>query len=249
MTVANPLYNDLLSQANPVKAISATRFFKTKPGEYGAGELFLGVPVPMTRRIVKAHQHAISVDDITHLMQSPYHEVRLAGLLGLIGLYESKTADHTNLYKLYLSLTARINNWDLVDVSAHKIVGPYLFHKTLSEQTQTFTHLMQSKELWERRIALVANLYFIKRGVFLHVFHLCLSALEDKEDLIHKAAGWMLKEVGKKDMAALETFLKTSHQAKGAPYFQIMPRTMLRFSIEKCSERKRKFYLNTPAIK
>ena len=222
---------DLEKAADPVQAEKLQGFFKTGKGEYGEGDIFLGVKVPEQRRIAKKHRD-ISLDETIKLLQSNIHEHRLTSLFILNHKFakgDEKT--RKKIVDLYLANTAFINNWDLVDSSAHKIIGPWL----LDKPRDLLYKLAESEMLWERRIAMIATFPFIRQGDLSDAVALAKILLHDEHDLIHKASGWMLREVGKKDIDLLYSFLDE--------YSLGMPRTMLRYSIEKIPEEKRKHYL------
>ncbi|MFA5118945.1 MAG: DNA alkylation repair protein [Candidatus Omnitrophota bacterium] len=207
------------------------RFFKTGKGEYGEGDIFIGVKVPRIRKVARQFRSAV-FDDTTRLLRSPIHEERLTALFILIDQFSNAKPDgKKKIYGLYLEHTSFINNWDLVDLSAHHIVGAFLDGKDKS----ILRKLAVSKLLWDRRIAILATFYFIKHNQFRDALYLAKTLLTDKEDLIHKAVGWMLREVGKRDLAAEESFLKK--------HYRKMPRTMLRYAIERFPEKKRQAYL------
>ena len=223
---------ELKSLADPVIAEHSQRFFKTGKGEYGYGDKFLGIRVPVLRKLVKTYL-GIELKQVQSLLKSTYHEERLLALLLLIAKFErGNKKQQTTIYKLYLSNTAFINNWDLVDCSAHKIVGPYLHDKN----RQILYKLCKSKNLWERRISIMSTYFFIKHDEFEDTLKLSELLLEDKHDLIHKAVGWMLREIGNRDRETEKVFLKT--------HYKNMPRTMLRYAIEKFPEIERKAYLS-----
>ncbi len=217
--------------ASKEKATILQRFFKTKPGQYGEGDIFLGVSVPHTRKIAKEFR-TLSLKEISTLLQSPIHEERLCALLILVDQFEKgDTKQQTQVYQYYCKQTKHINNWDLVDLSAYKIVGRHLLNK---ERTQLY-HFAKSDDLWKKRIAIIATYAFIKNDDFRDTFALAKILLLDKHDLMHKAVGWMLREVGKRNLKSEETFLKNTYKK--------MPRTMLRYAIEKFQEEKRQDYL------
>jgi len=206
-------------------------FFKTGPGQYGEGDIFVGVRIPALRKLIKEFAGA---DEVTlhTLLESGVHEDRALALFILVRQFEKGSeADRTRIHKFYLAHTARINNWDLVDLSAPQVVGGYLVNRS----RRLLYRLVKSKSLWERRIAVLATFAFIRQGDFTDSLALADLLLKDREDLIHKAVGWMLREVGKRDQSVLETFLK--------PRCKVMPRTMLRYAIEKFTESKRLAYL------
>jgi len=213
------------------KAKVLQRFFKTGPGEYGEGDVFLGVMVPDIRRVSREFQDA-PLDEITTLLASPFHEERLLSLLMLVQAHAR--GDHAlqrKIYSLYLKNTKHINNWDLVDLSAPNIVGAYLLDKS---RTPLYT-FARSKNLWKRRIAILATLRFIKQNDFDDTLRISKILLRDDHDLLHKAVGWMLREVGKRSFPAEEKFL--------IQHYRKMPRTMLRYAIERFPEGKRRRYL------
>ena len=232
MTTASP-QQQLKKLANPKKAIGVARFFKTGKGEYGEGDVFLGITVPQIRLIAKKCAD-LTLKEIQKLLQSKIHEERLLALIILVNQF--KKADEGNqkqIFDLYLSNTKYINNWDLVDCSAEYIVGGYLMNRSKN----ILKLLAQSNLLWERRIAIMATFHFIKQKQHEHTFTIAKILVKDEHDLIHKAVGWMLREVGKRISEAIEeTFLQQ--------YYQQMPRTMLRYAIERFDAKKRKKYLN-----
>ncbi len=223
--------HDLRTYASEVRRRVNLRFFKTGKEHYGAGDTFIGVTVPDTRIVAKKYAD-LPMKDIQTLLLSPIHEERLLSLLILVDQYkkgDEKTKQ--SIYDYYIRNAKRINNWDLVDSSADKIVGPHLFDR---DRTLLY-QLAKSTNLWERRIAIVSTYHFIRQGQFHDTFAISELLLNDSHDLIHKASGWMLREAGKRDEKALKAFLKK--------YYMKMPRTMLRYSIEKFPETKRKAYL------
>ena len=206
-------------------------FFKTGPGEYGEGDIFLGVTVPELRQLAASYQ-AITLREVTQLLRSTIHEERLLALLILCRTYAGgdESAKKT-IYELYLRNSQFVNNWDLVDASAEHIVGAFLMERS----KKPLYDLAKSKDLWERRIAIMATFRFIKRGQFAETLKIARILLADKEDLIHKSVGWMLREVGKRHLQSEERFLKE--------HYKKMPRTMLRYAIERFPESKRQRYL------
>lgn len=216
-------------------AVVLRRFFKTGPGEYGEGDVFLGVRVPATRRIARQYED-LPLAETLELLQSAIHEERLLALLILVRNYRRGTAeDQGEIYRQYLSHTRCINNWDLVDSSAADIVGAYLDDRS----RRPLHKLAQSASLWERRIAILATFHFIRKGEYGETLKLAETLATDREDLIHKAVGWMLREIGKRDQAAAEAFLAT--------HCRHLPRTMLRYAIEKFPEPLRQQYLQGTA--
>jgi 3-methyladenine DNA glycosylase AlkD len=229
MTTANKITQHLEELGNKAYAEHAQRFFKTGLGEYGEGDRFLGIRVPVLRRLAKEHRD-ISLEDAIELLQSPWHEVRLLALLIMVLQYK-RDQNRPAIFRAYLDNTHRINNWDLVDVTAEHIVGAHLFER----DRRILRKLAKSTLLWERRIAIIATFYFIRRNQFNDTLALADLLLKDNEDLIHKAVGWMLREVGKRDMKTEETFLR--------PRYRQMPRTLLRYAIERFPEPRRRAYL------
>ncbi len=208
------------------------RFFKTDKGEYGYGDIFLGVRAPEIRLIAKKHID-ISIADMKNLIKSKYHEERFLGLIILVNKY-SKTKDNetrNKLYNTYISSFKYINNWDLVDVTCSHVIGKHLRDK---DRSILYTWA-KSEDLWTKRIAIVSTHYFIRKNELQDTFKIAEILLNDEHDLIHKAVGWMLRESGKRDLEKEEIFLKK--------HYNTMPRTMLRYAIEKFPEPKRQKYL------
>jgi 3-methyladenine DNA glycosylase AlkD len=225
---------DLTQLSNPEKAKKLSGYFKTGKGQYGEGDIFLGIPVPEQRKVAKKYRD-LPLTDLQALLSSNIHEHRLTALLILIAQYgKSDNPGKHEIFRFYLKNTENINNWDLVDVSAPKIVGDYLFQK---DKAILFS-LVQSTTVWERRIAVLSRFTFIKHNDFGAALRIAELLLHDEHDLIHKAVGWMLREIGKRDQEIEERFL--------SKYYRQMPRTMLRYAIEKFDDNKRKFYLNAP---
>ncbi|MFZ4859511.1 MAG: DNA alkylation repair protein [Desulfuromonadaceae bacterium] len=225
------IQNKLIALTNPEEAMFLQRFFKTGTGQYGEGDIFRGIRVPVLRRLSKEYQ-LIPLEHVASLLQSAYHEDRLLALFILVLKYAKATEDlRGNIYSLYMGNTAFINNWDLVDASAEHIVGAYVS----SNSREPLYQLANSCSMWERRIAVLATFHFIKRGYFDETLKIAEILLADKEDLIHKAVGWMLREVGKRDIQCEDSFLDT--------HYRQMPRTMLRYAIEKHPQDKRLAYL------
>jgi len=220
--------NDL---SDPVKAENVRRYFKAEPGGYGEGDRFLGIRVPVLRGLAKEYAD-LPFDDILRLLHTNIHEQRFLALLLLVqGFRKADPEGEQLIYEQYMANTARINNWDLVDVSAMHIVGPYL----LERDKKILSELASSCSLWKRRIAIMATFHFIRQNRFETTLELAEILLYDREDLIHKAVGWMLREIGKRDQGAEEAFLQK--------HYRVMPRTMLRYAIENFPERLRKMYL------
>lgn len=229
-TLAN-LQRSLKAKTNPKKAKLSQRYFKTGKGEYGEGDVFLGLSSVIMRPIAKKYKD-LKLGDIQKLLKSKIHEERQITLLILVSQYQNGSrAEKKQIFDFYLKNTKYINNWDLVDLSAPKIIGDYL----LDKNRQILYKLAKSKNLWERRIAVLATFAFIRENEFKEALKISEMLLNDKHDLIHKAVGWMLREVGKKSQKTLEKFLKT--------HYRKMPRTMLRYAIERLPETKRRYFL------
>ncbi|BBN59758.1 DNA alkylation repair protein [Hydrogenovibrio marinus] len=228
---ADIINQQLMSLGNAEMAEQAQRFFKTGKGEYGEGDVFIGIRVPVLRQQVKQF-FAVDLTEVVPLLNSHIHEVRLFALLLLADRYKKAKADEQEtIFQLYKSHTACINNWDLVDGSAPYVVGAYLLER---DKTLLYDWAISSI-LWERRIAMVSTFHFIRNHQFDDTLKLAEILLQDKEDLMHKAVGWMLREVGKRDELVLKAFLKQ--------HYHNMPRTMLRYAIERFAEPERKRYL------
>lgn len=223
--------SDLQKLADPERAKLLSRYFKSGKGEYGEGDVFLGIPVPEQRKIAKRHSE-ITLKDLQKLLSSKIHEHRLTALLILAIKYQrADDAGRDNIFAFYMKNLKHVNNWDLVDLSAHKIAGAHLYDKDRS----LLYRLAKSGNVWERRIAVITTFQFIRNNDFGDSFRIAELLLNDTHDLIHKAVGWMLREIGKKDRGAEETFL--------LQYSGKMPRTMLRYAIERFDNNKRQFYL------
>lgn len=221
----------LRAAGDPNDASFQQRYFKTGKGEYGEGDRFLGIRVPVVRRFAREFR-ALSLSDTETLLHEPWHEARLLALLLLVDRYERGDAAERNaIYALYLKNTAHINNWDLVDSSAPSIVGAHLATRSRAR----LDRLARSRSVWERRIAVIATLCFIGRNEFDDTLRIAALLLNDDHDLIHKAVGWMLREVGKRDAGKLETFLD-EHSRQ-------MPRTMLRYAVERMPPPRRRHYM------
>ena len=231
------LRSRLKALASPAAAKFLQRFFKTAPGEYGAGDRFIGIRVPVLRRLVKEFRQ-LSLREVTSLLQSPIHEERLLALLMWVDAYQHRDeAGRAAIYATYLKNLDRVNNWDLVDSSAPYIVGRHLE----SRPRAVLFKLAASKNLWHRRVAMLAAFYFIRANDFADALRLAEMLRDDEHDLMHTAVGWMLREIGKRDVTVLEKFL-AQHAAR-------MPRTMLRYAIEKFPERKRQRYLQAESVR
>jgi 3-methyladenine DNA glycosylase AlkD len=232
MTNLANLKKDIQKHANPKRANDSMYFFKTEKGQYGAHDIFLGLTVPESRILAKNYSN-LSLAEITELLHSKYHEERLVALLLLMQHFKlGENKFQKQIYDMYISNTKYINNWDLVDVSAAPIVGTYLLNK----DKKVLIQLSKSKDLWEKRIAMIATHAFIRNGDYKYTFAIAEILLHDKHDLIHKAVGWSLREVGKKiGHDVEEKFLKA--------HYRNMPRTALRYAIEHFSPAKKKFYM------
>jgi 3-methyladenine DNA glycosylase AlkD len=217
--------------ADPQVAAFLPRFFQTGPGQYGEGDRFLGIRVPELRRLARRYR-SLPREEVGELLRSPWHEERLLALVLLVEQYRrGSEAERQAIYTIYLAHTRYINNWDLVDASAEHILGAHLD----SEHFTVLEEMAHSESVWERRMAILSSFHWIKQGVFRPTLRLATVLLDDAHDLIHKAVGWMLREVGKRDMEREEEFLRER--------YRIMPRTMLRYAIERFPERRRQQYL------
>jgi 3-methyladenine DNA glycosylase AlkD len=222
------LRRELKAVATPERAVGAARYFKTGPGEYGEGDVFLGVTVPDLRRIVRRYK-ALSLDEVEKLLAAKEHEVRSAALLVLVAQYEAgDAAARRQILDLYLRNTQYINNWDLVDCSCREIVGAHL----LTGSRKLLTKLAKSKSLGERRIAMISTMTLVRQGDLDDALRIAELLLDDRHDLIHKAVGWVLREVGDADRPALLAFLKK--------HYVRVPRTALRYAIEHFPTEERK---------
>ena len=241
MTTASTILRELRAVASLEKAAVLQRFFKTGPGEYGEGDRFLGVMVPQIRAIARANRQTADAPTIRSLLDSPWHEARECGLLLLVEQFRSSPKDKRDAYhRAYLAALrkGRVNNWDLVDLSAPTLVGEYLLDASpdpLSGGMALLDTLAVSPSLWENRVAVVSTLMFIRRGRLDVAFRQCEAALGHPHDLMHKAVGWMLRECGKRDPNALRAFL--------SEHLSALPRTSLRYAIERFPPEERKQWL------
>ncbi len=229
----NVLYSTMLSKADPTQVPGLARFFKTGPGQYGYGDKFLGIKVPVTRSVVKECWKHVGLPELEECITSEYHEVRLAALLALVEIFKHSKPLRQQCIDFYLAHTAYINNWDLVDLSCYPLLGQWLMDK---DRALLYDLARNGKTIWEQRIGIVSTMTFIRNGQVQDTFDIADILLQHPHDLIHKAVGWLLREAGKRDKPALEAWLDTR-----APQ---MPRTMLRYAIEKFPEEERKAYLN-----
>ena len=228
----NTLLNAMTAKADATQVAGLSRFFKTGPGQYGEGDKFLGIKVPVTREVVKACWKETTWEDLEECVTSEYHEVRLAALLTLVELFKHNKKQQKEYIDFYLDHTADINNWDLVDLSCYPLLGVWLLDK---DRTILYDLARNGKTIWEQRIGMVSTMTFIRNGQIDDTFALADILLHHPHDLIHKAVGWLLREAGKRDKEALENYLQ--------PRYKKMPRTMLRYAIEKFPEAERKQYL------
>jgi 3-methyladenine DNA glycosylase AlkD len=226
-TTLNQIKKELRAKADASKAVVMRGFFKTGPMQYGEGDVFLGVTVPQSRNIAKLYQ-SCDLQTVRELLHSKVHEERLVALLILVHKYGS---GERGISEFYVENLRHVNNWDLVDLTAPSILGAELADK----RRALLFELAESDNLWEKRIAIVATYYFIRRNDFGDTLKIAKILLNDKHDLIHKAVGWMLREVGKRDIHTLEKFLVCHHE--------VMPRTMLRYAVERLPEKKKRFYM------
>lgn len=228
---AETILKEMQSVANPEKAVFLSRFFKTGPGQYGEGDRFLGIVVPVTRRIAKAHRQP-PLPEIERLLQNPYHEIRLCALLILTERCKKATEkERETIYRFYLQHADRVNNWDLVDLTCPEIVGKYL----LDKDRGMLYDLAGRPFLWEQRIAIVSTLAFIRQGELTDTFALTEKLMHHRHDLIHKACGWMLRETGKQNREALTDFLEH--------FAHRLPRTALRYALEHYPPEKRLYFM------
>lgn len=227
------IHGVLEALGDPAIATHSQRFFKTGPGEYGEGDRFLGIRIPVIRAQVRKNRD-LTMGEALRLLVSPYHEVRMFSLLWLVMKFnKGDEQERMTIYEAYLGHTAFINNWDLVDCSAHPILGGYLD----ARDRKPLYVLADSESIWERRMAIMACLHFIRQRDFADALKLSERLQKDGEDLIHKAVGWMLREIGKRDLPVEQSFLKTRYRR--------MPRTMLRYAIERFPKEERGRYLRS----
>ena len=225
----------MISRRDPSQVEGLSRFFKTGPGQYGEGDKFLGIKVPVTREVVKTCWKTIGFTELEECIASEYHEIRLAALLTLVAIFEHARKDpplQKQCVDFYLSNTEYINNWDLVDLSCYNLLGTWLLDK---DRMLLYELAKGGKTIWEQRIGIVSTMAFVRHGQLDDTFALADILLHHPHDLIHKAVGWLLREAGKRDKGALVSFLDSRCKT--------MPRTMLRYAIEKFPEPERKRYL------
>ena len=228
----NTLLKEITARADASQVEGLSRFFKTGPGQYGEGDKFLGIKVPVTREVVKACWRETGLQDLEECIASEYHEVRLAALLALVELFRHNKSKQKEYVDFYLAHTDRINNWDLVDLSCYPLLGVWLLDK---DRQLLYDLARNGKTIWEQRIGIVSTMTFIRHGQLQDTFDIADILLHHPHDLIHKAVGWLLREAGKRDKEALVAYLE--------PRYRTMPRTMLRYAIEKFPEAERQQYL------
>lgn len=231
----NELINNIMALADEAQAAHLSRFFKTRPGQYGEGDKFLGIKVPVTRSVVKECWKGCSWDDLEECLTSEYHEVRLAGLLALVQRFHHAKRDFAEQQKcvdFYLNHLSEVNNWDLVDLSCYEILGSWLLDK---DRTILYTLARDGRTIWEQRIGIVSTMQFLRHGQLDDTYAIADILLHHPHDLIHKAVGWLLREAGKRDPQRLQQYLDTRCTS--------MPRTMLRYAIEKFPPDVRQSYL------
>lgn len=248
----NILLEKMLAKADTSQVAGLSRFFKTGPGQYGEGDKFLGIKVPVTREVVKECWREVAPEALEECIGCEYHEVRLAALLALVEIFrhEGKTVPEARsasgfsreeCVRFYLSHTDRINNWDLVDLSCYPLLGEWLLDK---DRKLLYDLAANGRTIWEQRIGMVSTMTFIRHGQFDDTYAIADILLHHPHDLIHKAAGWLLREAGKRDKDALTAYLNGSPAGADTPRCCTMPRTMLRYAIEKFPEAERQSYLS-----
>ncbi len=235
MSAKSALIAELMSHSNQADAVFLQRFFKTGPGEYGEGDRFLGLRVPLTRKITKQYAMQLTIQDLDAMLTNKWHEVRLAALVAMNTQYPKSNAKH-DLYELYLKhIGSGINNWDLIDISCPRIVGAYLFDKDRAPLYE-----LAKGGLWQKRVSIISTFYFLKYGPDpIETYQLAELLVNEQHDLLQKAVGWSLREMGKLDGELLRRFLDV-HAAT-------MPRTALRYALEKIPEAERRIYMNAKA--
>ena len=234
----NLLYNEILAHQDPTQVEGLSRFFKTGKGQYGEGDKFLGIKVPVTREVVKQYWTETSFDDLETCIASEYHEMRLAALLTLVQIFKHAKKDKTlqqQCVDFYLTYTQYINNWDLVDLSCYELLGTWLLDK---DRTLLYNLARDGKTIWEQRIGIVSTMQFLRHGQLDDTYAIAdifLAKPQPLHDLLQKAVGWLLREAGKRDKQRLKDWISTRYQP--------MPRTMLRYAIEKFSDEERKRFM------
>ena len=234
----NRLLEEMMAHADPSQVEGLSRFFKTGPGQYGFGDRFLGIKVPVTRSVVKECRRSVTFDELEECIRSEFHEVRLAALLSLVEIFRHAGPPlQQRCIDFYLAHTEFINNWDLVDLSCYPLLGEWLLDK---DRKLLYDLARNGRTIWEQRMGMVSTMTFIRHGELADTFAIADILLHHPHDLIQKAVGWLLREAGKRDKAALEAFL--------LPRYGTMPRTMLRYAIERFPEAERQQYLNSPCL-
>ena len=231
----NILFDEIIKHADPTQVEGLMRFFKTGPGQYGYGDKFLGIKVPVIRGVVKECWSKVSFDNLEECIINEYHELRLAALLTLIEIFihaKKNPELQKQCVDFYLSHTDRINNWDLVDLSCYPLLGIWLLDK---DRTLLYDLARNGKTMWEQRIGMVSTMQFIRHGQTADTYAIAEILINHKHDLIHKAVGWLLREAGKRNVAELKAWLE--------PRYKTMPRTMLRYAIEKLPESDRQYFI------
>lgn len=234
----------MLSLRDDSQVAGLSRFFKTGKGQYGEGDMFLGIKVPVTRQVVREHWKECSLGDLEPLISSPWHEIRLCALLVLVQIFRHAGKDlalQGRCIDFYLSNTAYINNWDLVDLSCYELLGNWLLDK--EDRTILYDLARSGKTIWEQRIGMVSCMQFIRHGEFDDALAIADILLHHPHDLIHKSVGWQLRDVGKRNGALLREYLDSPAPGESMPRCLVMPRTELRYAIEKFPEEERQYYL------
>lgn len=233
MDYVQQIKQELSRYADPVKKEFFPKYFKAAPGDYGEGDRFMGVTVPNQRKVAKQYYREITLEEVIKLLQDPIHECRLTALFIMVNKYErsKEEAEKEEIVQCYLDNLSFVNNWDLVDSSAYKLLGPHLEHR----DRQLLYRLAESRDLWQQRIAIITTLHFVRNNDFDDTLRIAEMLLDHPHDLIHKAVGWMLREVGKRDLDRELEFLDR--------HYRQMPRTMLRYAIEKLEPELRQQYL------
>lgn len=240
---SNPLIEKLTSMADADQATHLSRFFKSTPGQYGAGDCFLGVKVPVTRAVVHDVWHNVGLQQLDACLHSQWHEIRLAALLTLIKHYQAAKGDEQRQKEyidFYLNHLYAVNNWDLVDLSCYPLLGDWLLHK---DAVLLYQLAAEGTTIWEQRIGIVSTLQFLRHDRLEDTYAIADLLLCHHHDLIHKAVGWMLREAGKRDTDRLRSYLHTAAPSTETVRCEVMPRTMLRYAIERLPEKERKAIL------
>lgn len=233
----------MMGMKDEKQAANLSRFFKTGKGQYGEGDIFLGIKVPQTREVVKAHWKDATLEDLETLVSSPYHEIRLCALLTLVQMFKHSRKDpafQQRCVDFYLAHTDYINNWDLVDLSCYEILGAWLLSR---DRSILYELALNGRTMWEQRIAMVSCMAFVRNGESDDCYRIADILLHHSHDLIHKAVGWLLRETGKREPAGLRGFLGSNRDGESQPRYRTMPRTALRYAIEKFPEEERQRYL------